>query len=84
MLEGQLERARKDIVALKRKLDSRPAAALHPALLRAAQVRLLRMQLLSLLLDTGYCRRSLNIMKRRRVSSCNVFSGCMQLWCCSN
>lgn len=38
MLEGQLERARKDIVALKRKLDSRPAAALHPALLRAAQV----------------------------------------------
>ena len=37
MLEGQLERARKDLVALKRKLDSRPAAALHPALLRAAQ-----------------------------------------------
>ncbi|BDA50338.1 probable Kinesin-like protein KIF22 at N-terminal half [Coccomyxa sp. Obi] len=37
MLEGQLERARKDIVALKRKLDSRPPPALHPAVLRAAQ-----------------------------------------------
>ncbi|KAK9917104.1 hypothetical protein WJX75_000928 [Coccomyxa subellipsoidea] len=37
MLEEQLERARKDTVALKRKLDSRPPAPLNPALLRAAQ-----------------------------------------------
>lgn len=40
MLEEQLERARKDTVALKRKLDSRPPAPLNPALLRAAQVPL--------------------------------------------